>query len=357
MLSVKANSKTWSDSPQSNAFKAENKNTVGADKKEQAFGGNEDIGAMLNKVADPNWVDPKKMRQGVGNDKLDQEAFLKLFLAQLKNQDPTNTMDSHELAAQLAQFSTLEKLGSINDGVGNLAKKTGAQGQYEVLSLVGKKIMGDSTKVLRGDVKETHDVTFNLGADADTAVLSVKNAAGQEIRKLEGKGLKAGANKINWNGLLENGNPAEEGEYSVEILAKNKAGQKVVADSRFEGIVSGVSFTGQGPVLKVGQQTVRMSDVKGITDPAYDSVAAAAQSPQSVRSLKAANPEPAKIAGMAGNLDSVGMQGGLVDKIGKEAEKVAAAQNAALEAETKTAAGPTGSQVVNSTATGQQEKK
>jgi flagellar basal-body rod modification protein FlgD len=334
MLSVKTGTKTWSDSPQSNTMKGDGLSTIGADKKNQALGGNEDIGALLNKVADPNWVDPKKMRKGVGNDQLDKDAFLKLFLAQLKNQDPTNTMDSHELAAQLAQFSTLEKLGSINDGVGNLAKQTGAQGQYEVLSLVGKKIMGDSTKVLRNDVKETHDVTFNLGQDCDVAELSIKDANGQEIRKLEARGLKAGPNKVNWDGLLESGNPSGEGEYSVVIKAKNKMGQNVVADSRFEGIVNGISFTAQGPVLKVGQQTVRMSDVKGITDPAFEAMAAGnAQSPQSVKSLKAANADAPKIAGMAGNLDSIGMQGGLVAKIGKEAEKVTLQQQTATPGE------------------------
>lgn len=344
MLSVKTGTKTWSDSQQTSSLKGDGLNTVSADKKGQALGGKEDIGELLNKVADPNWVDPKKMRKGVGNDQLDKDAFLKLFLAQLKNQDPTNTMDSHELAAQLAQFSTLEKLGSIDDGVGNLAKKTGSQGQYEVLSLVGKKVSTDSTKILRNDLKETHDINFNLGADADVAELSIRNINGQEVKKLEARGLKAGSNKVNWDGILDNGNPSEEGEYNVIINAKNKAGQKIAIDSKFEGIVSGVSFSGQGPVLKVGQQNIRMSDVKSITDPQAEAFAisqsnAAANSPTSVKSLKAAEPSPAKIAGMAGNLDSIGMQGGLVDKIEKEAEKVAQQSAQSMKQQQTTATG------------------
>lgn len=336
MMNVKATTKNWSDSPQVSSLKGDGRQIVSADKRDSALNGNEDVGQLLNKVADPNWVDPKKMRKGVGNDQLDKEAFLKLFLAQLKNQDPTNTLDSHELAAQLAQFSTLEKLGSIDEGVGNLSKQTGAQGQYEVLSLVGKKIMGDSTKILRSDLKETHDVTFSLGADAEVAELSIRNANGQEIRKLEARGLKAGSNKINWDGLLDNGQPTGEGEYQVVINAKNKAGQKIAAESSFEGIVSGITFTGQGPVLKVGQQTVRMSDVKGITDPTLENLAAAStksNSPQSVRSLKAEVGEAPRVAGMAGNLDAVGMQGGLIDKIGKEVEKTMQQQTATGEKE------------------------
>ena len=326
MIGIKSGTKTWSTAEQQSSLKSDGRQTISAADKEAALG-DQNIGDYLNKIADPNWVDPSKVRK-VGNNELDKDAFLKLFLAQLKNQDPTNTMDSHELAAQLAQFSTLEKLGSIDDGIGNLSKKTGSQGQYEILSLVGKKVTTDSTKVLRGDMKETHDVTFNLAADADIAELSIRNMNGQEVKKLEARGLKAGPNKINWDGLLDNKTPAEEGEYNIVINAKNKAGQKVATESRSEGIVSGVSFTGQGPILKVGNQNIKMSDVKSITDPAVEMLsnaqaASQTQSPQSVKTLKAATSTPTKIAGMAGNLDSVGMQAGLVSKIEKEAEKTA----------------------------------
>jgi len=43
---------------------------------------------------------------------VDYDTFLKLMLEQMKNQDPTNPMDSNEQLAQLAQFSQLEQ--SIN---------------------------------------------------------------------------------------------------------------------------------------------------------------------------------------------------------------------------------------------------
>ena len=37
---------------------------------------------------------------------LGQDAFLQLMITQMKNQDPTNPMKSHEMAAQLASFSS-----------------------------------------------------------------------------------------------------------------------------------------------------------------------------------------------------------------------------------------------------------
>lgn len=301
-------------------MKSDNLNTLSATEKEKVLGGKEDIGELLNKVADPNWVDPKKTRK-VGNNDLDKDAFMKLFLAQLKNQDPTNTMDPHAMAAELAQFTSLEKLNTISEGITELTKATGGQGQYEVLSLVGKTITGDSSKVIRTEEKDMHDVTFKLGGDAELAEFSIKNAAGQEIRKLEARGLKAGPNKVVWDGLLENGNPAEVGEYNITITAKAAGGQKLGAETKFEGTVSGIQFTAQGPVLKVGNSTVRMSDVKGIVDPALAIAAANAQQAAATRSLRAADPNAVTVAGMGGNLESVGMQQGMIDKIDKEVNK------------------------------------
>ncbi|MYZ46960.1 flagellar hook assembly protein FlgD [Propylenella binzhouense] len=40
---------------------------------------------------------------------LDYDAFLKLLIAQMQNQDPTNPMDSSEYVAQFASFATVEQ--------------------------------------------------------------------------------------------------------------------------------------------------------------------------------------------------------------------------------------------------------
>ena len=50
----------------------------------------------------------------------DQNMFLKLLIAQMKNQDPLQPQDSAQYVAQLAQFTSLERLTGIDDKLSQL---------------------------------------------------------------------------------------------------------------------------------------------------------------------------------------------------------------------------------------------
>ena len=50
----------------------------------------------------------------VANKTLDKNAFLKLLVTQLQNQDPMNPMQDQDFISQLAQFSSLEQMQQMN---------------------------------------------------------------------------------------------------------------------------------------------------------------------------------------------------------------------------------------------------
>src|SRR5579864_4418569 len=55
-----------------------------------------------------------------------ESTFLKLLMAQVQNQDPMNPTDSTQFVGQLVQFSQLEQLLGINQGVQSLVSNTSA---------------------------------------------------------------------------------------------------------------------------------------------------------------------------------------------------------------------------------------
>jgi len=59
----------------------------------------------------------EKNNKLIKNQEMGQDAFLKLLMAEMQNQDPMNPMDSKDTVAQMAQFSTVEQLTKVSDAV------------------------------------------------------------------------------------------------------------------------------------------------------------------------------------------------------------------------------------------------
>ena len=103
----------------------------------------------------------------------DKDMFLNLMLQQMKNQDPTQPMENQEWLSQLAQYSSLEQMTEMNEGLQNLADALASlssgvaqnSGISQTLSLIGKEvdIIPDPDKpdeVITGTVTEA---TFDGG--------------------------------------------------------------------------------------------------------------------------------------------------------------------------------------------------
>ena len=58
--------------------------------------------------------------QKASND-LGQPDFLKLMVAQLENQDPTKPMDNNQFLSQMAQFSMVNGIDSLNTSFGSVS--------------------------------------------------------------------------------------------------------------------------------------------------------------------------------------------------------------------------------------------
>jgi flagellar basal-body rod modification protein FlgD len=198
---------------------------------------------------------------------MDKDAFMKLMLTQMKNQDPTNPMQSHEMAAQLAQFTSLEQLQNVNTTLTDMKNAQAPTQSYQALNFIGKGVSGDSAKVFHADTDKAHDFRFTLPQDGAEVTIKVNDADGTTLRTYNLRDLKKGENKITWNAEDERGIRARTGDYQFVVEAKNAAGGKLAVTTAFEGTISGVNYTNEGPILLIGNQSIRLSDVKKIVNP------------------------------------------------------------------------------------------
>jgi flagellar basal-body rod modification protein FlgD len=93
---------------------------------------------------------------------VDYDAFLKLLVAEMKNQDPTSPMESTEYVAQLAAFSQVEQSVQINAKLDNILQ---ASALTQATAMIGKEITSPTVKI-SGIVKEV-----KLYSDGVIAVL------------------------------------------------------------------------------------------------------------------------------------------------------------------------------------------
>ncbi len=224
----------------------------------------ENIGDIGNRVASTGKPASGRMVEGKGNPKLDKDAFFKLMLTHLKNQDPTSPLKSHEMAAQLAQFSSLEQMSNINEVLKDMNKGQTSTGQFQALDLIGKTVGGDSSKIEHKNGDTRHSVSFNLADSAEEVKVAIKDSEGKVVKNFDLKNQAKGTVKLEWDGKSLDGRPQPAGTYKLQVEAKTSSGTKVATETQFKGQVTGIQFAETGPIVFIGNKSVPLKEIKQI---------------------------------------------------------------------------------------------
>ncbi|MBQ2616948.1 MAG: hypothetical protein IJG51_05145 [Synergistaceae bacterium] len=70
------------------------------------------------------------------NDALGKDAFLKLLVAELSNQDPLNPMEDREFISQMATFSSLEQMQNMNKTLTSMSDAN----KFNAVQYIGKAV-------------------------------------------------------------------------------------------------------------------------------------------------------------------------------------------------------------------------
>ena len=156
--------------------------------------------------------------KGKGQQELGQQDFLKLLVAQMKNQDPSNPADNGQFLSQMAQFSMvdgIERLGSSVDGIaGNVQSGQG----IAAAQLVGREVLAESDRaVLQAD--GSLQGVVGVPEQAQGLNVQIRDANGRLVKTLDTAGYREGSWQLQWDGINEQGEAEAAGEYQVLATA------------------------------------------------------------------------------------------------------------------------------------------
>jgi flagellar basal-body rod modification protein FlgD len=207
---------------------------------------------MINPTAPSAAAQEHQLSQQLGAGKnVDKTAFLKLLVAQMRNQDPLKPMDNTEFVTQLAQFSNLEQVMGINSRLDTLTVQGQGLANTEVASLVGKTVTVNGTTIGLDGSGGGVSYGFTLDAPSAATKVSISDANGNVVRTLDVGARPAGFSRLAWDGKNASGGVQPAGAYKVTVQAAAANGAPLAVTQNGTGRVKAVSFNKGYPELQL----------------------------------------------------------------------------------------------------------
>ncbi len=199
-------------------------------------------------------------------DELGKDAFLKLLTTQLQHQDPLNPMENAEFVAQLAQFSSLEQLQGLSDGMESLYLVNMSMNNAALTGLIGKDVVATGNDFhYAGTGDET--VTYAASAAATTSSITITNADGDVVFTKDLGPMSAGDGSYTWDGKDLNGQACAEGDYSFAITATDAQGAEVAVTEQMRGRIDGMDLSSGSPLLTMDGISIELGSVQSLGEP------------------------------------------------------------------------------------------
>ncbi|MCL2572967.1 MAG: hypothetical protein FWE34_00265 [Defluviitaleaceae bacterium] len=201
------------------------------------------------------------------NNDLDRNAFLNLLVTQLRHQDPLNPMDDREFIAQLAQFSSLEQMQNLNTTFN----------RNHAFSMIGSHVTGLTRNPTNGATQEVYGIVDSVRMIAgepwlvmDANTVHERTLRASEVQVVDSSMTEALLRRI-LQGMedsavfdLVNQNLALVGRF-VQAIMTDAQGN---ATGFIEGRVEYIDFSGNPPLLIIGNDAIHLGQVLSVADQA-----------------------------------------------------------------------------------------
>jgi flagellar basal-body rod modification protein FlgD len=202
------------------------------------------LSAILNKLGINS---SEKSNVPKAKDQLGQEDFLKLMTTQLQNQDPFAPMENGEFIAQMAQFSTVTGITSMDESLKNVAAKLGETRIATAANMLGHSVLVPG-KIARADDDGSVNGVIDLPSASTNVNVVFKSQNGEIIDTINLGNQSSGLVGFAWHGapkdMIENDEP-----IFVEAYANSGKGMEGVSSSIFAEVLSSSAGNGDSGVM------------------------------------------------------------------------------------------------------------
>ena len=125
------------------------------------------------------------------------DRFLKLLVAQMKNQDPLAPMDNAQVTSQMAQINTVSGIEKLNSTVAGLSTQFLQLQAVQGASLVGHDVVVPGNKLDIAD--KIGQGGYELKGPADSVKVEILAASGQVVDTMSLGAQSTGVHGFSWN--------------------------------------------------------------------------------------------------------------------------------------------------------------
>jgi flagellar basal-body rod modification protein FlgD len=196
------------------------------------------------------------------NKTLGKDDFLKMLLAQLKNQDPLNPVNGTDFASQLAQFTSLEQLTNMSTQLANMSLAQSAGTNAQSIDLIGKVVTASPGNNVLVNGAST-SLSYSLDTAANQVTINIYDGNGSLVNTLNYTNQVQGVNTVTWNTAN-----VTKGNYTFSVAASDAAGNNISATTNpIIGTVTGVQFKNGTIYLMVNGQQIPFSSILSVNKP------------------------------------------------------------------------------------------
>ena len=171
-------------------------------------------------------------------------------------------MDNAQITSQMAQISTVSGIDQLNATMQSMATSFNSAQSLQATSMIGHNVLAPGNVILLQGSSAVGGVELDAAADAVT--VSILDASGQLLHKVDLGAQDAGLLSFQWDGATDSGTNAASGNYRFAIEATS-GGKKIGATALAVGQVASVTTGKTGVTLNVNEiGAIALSDVRQV---------------------------------------------------------------------------------------------